>query len=122
MCVLSCVQLFVTLWALALQASLSMEFSWQVYWSGLPFPSPGNLPNPGIKSTSPERQTDSLLSDPPGEPFLKVDYRLKIALCMCQSQIFTTKLSVLLNAWLSAVSAIPIEPSPTCFLGNSMME
>ena len=41
MCVLSCVQLFVTLWALALQAPLSMEFSWQVYWSEMPFSSPG---------------------------------------------------------------------------------
>ena len=52
MCVLSCVQLFVTLWALALQASLSMEFSWQVYWSEMPFSSPGDLPDPGIKPMS----------------------------------------------------------------------
>ena len=52
MCVLSCVQLFVTLWALALQASLSMEFSWQVYWSEMPFSSPGDLPDLGIKPKS----------------------------------------------------------------------
>ena len=41
---------FVTLWALASQASLSMEFSRQEYWSGLPFHTPGDLPNPGIKA------------------------------------------------------------------------
>ena len=45
---LSCVQLFVTLWTVACQAHLSMEFFRQEYWSGLPFPPPGDLPNPGI--------------------------------------------------------------------------
>ena len=48
----SCVQLFVTTWCVALQASLSMEFSRQEYRSGLPFPPPGDLPNPGIKPVS----------------------------------------------------------------------
>ena len=45
----SCVQLFATPWTVACQALLSMEFSRQEYWSGLPCPSPGDLPNPGIK-------------------------------------------------------------------------
>ena len=45
-----------------------MEFSRQEYWSGLPFPSPGHLPNPGIKPGSPSLQTDSLLSEPSGSP------------------------------------------------------
>ena len=49
MCVLSHVQLFATLWTITRQAPLSMEFSRQAYWSGLPFPSPGDIPNPGIK-------------------------------------------------------------------------
>ena len=52
MCVLSCfshVQLFVTRWTVAHQAPLSVEFSMQEYWSGLPFPSPGNLPDPGTE-------------------------------------------------------------------------
>ena len=49
---LSCVQLFVTLWTVAHQFPLSMEFSRQEYWSGLPFPSPGDLPDPGIEPTS----------------------------------------------------------------------
>ena len=49
-----CVQLFVTPWSVALQAPLSVGFSRQEYWSGLPFPSPGDLPNPGIDPVSPE--------------------------------------------------------------------
>ena len=52
-CVLSCVWLFATSWTPAFQASLSMEFSTQEYWNGLPFPTPGDLPDPGIKSVSP---------------------------------------------------------------------
>ena len=50
---LSCVRLFATPWTVAHQASPSMGFSRQEYWSGLPFPSPGNLPNPGLKPGSP---------------------------------------------------------------------
>ena len=50
---LSWVQLFVTPWTVARQAPLAMEFSWQEYWSGLLFPSQGNLPNPGIETGSP---------------------------------------------------------------------
>ena len=45
-----------------------MEFSRQEYWSGLPFPSPGDLPDPGIKPRSPALQADALLSEPPGNP------------------------------------------------------
>ena len=56
------VQLFVTPWTVAHQAPLSMEFSRQECWSELPFPSPGDLPEPGIKSRSPALQVDSLLS------------------------------------------------------------
>ena len=50
------------------QAPLSMEFSRQEYWSRLPFPSPGDLPNPGIEAGSPPLQADTLLSEPPGKP------------------------------------------------------
>ena len=52
---------FVTPWTVAHQAPLSMGFSRQVYWSGLPFPSPGGLPDPGIEPGSPALQSDSLL-------------------------------------------------------------
>ena len=46
----------------------SVEFSRQEYWSGLPFPSPGDLPDPGIEPRSPALQADALLSEPPGKP------------------------------------------------------
>ena len=61
---LSQVQPFATLWTVAHQAPLSMEFSRQDYWGGLSFPSPGDLPNPAIKLRSLELQADSLLSKP----------------------------------------------------------
>ena len=50
---------------MAHQAPLSMEFSRQVYWNGLPFPTPGDLPDPGIEPGSPALQEDSLSSEPP---------------------------------------------------------
>ena len=59
----------VTSWTVACQAPLSMGFSKQEYWSVLPFPSPGDLPNPGIKPRSPVLQVDSLPTEPQGEPF-----------------------------------------------------
>ena len=65
---LSRVRLFVTPWTVAHQAPPSVEFSRQEYWSGLPFPSPGDLPNPGIEPGSPALQTDALPSEPPGKP------------------------------------------------------
>ena len=65
---LSRVRLFATPWTVAHQAPLSMGFSKQEYWSGLPFPSPGDLPNPGIKPGSPALQADALSSEPPGKP------------------------------------------------------
>ena len=55
-----------TPWTVAHQAPPSMEFSRQEYWNGLPFPSPGDLPNPGIEPGSPTLQADALPSEPPG--------------------------------------------------------
>ena len=63
------VQLFATPWTVAYQALPSMGCSRQEYWSGLPFPSPGDLPNPGIKPRSPALQADVLTSEPPGKPY-----------------------------------------------------
>ena len=60
------VPLFATPWTVAYQAPPSMGFSRQEYWSGLPFPSPGDLPNPGIEPRSPEFQADALTSELPG--------------------------------------------------------
>ena len=65
---LSCVQLFATPWTVAYQAPPSMGFSRQEYWSGLPFPSPGDLPDPGIEPGSPALEADTLISEPPGKP------------------------------------------------------
>ena len=65
---LSCVQLFATPWTVAYQASPSMGFSRQEYWSGLPFPLPGDLPDPGIEPGSPALEADALTSEPPGKP------------------------------------------------------
>ena len=57
-----------TLWTIAYQAPLLMEFSRQEYWSGLPFPSPGDLPDPGIEPRSPALQAEALQSESPGNP------------------------------------------------------
>ena len=65
---LSHVRLFSTPWTVAHQAPPSMGFSRQEYWSGLPFPSPGDLPNPGIEPRSPSLQAEALTSELPGKP------------------------------------------------------
>ena len=61
---LSRIRLFATPWTVAYQASLSMGFSRQEYWSGLPFPSPGDLPDPEIEPRSPTLEADALTSEP----------------------------------------------------------
>ena len=71
---LSSVWLFAAPWTVAHQAPLSMGFSRQEYWSGLPFPSPGDLPDPGIEPRSPELQADALTSEPPGKPLLGASF------------------------------------------------
>ena len=65
---LSRVRLFATGCTVTYQAPPSMGFSRQEYWSGLLFPSPGDLPNPGIEPGSPALQADTLTSEPPGKP------------------------------------------------------
>ena len=59
---------FETPWTVACQAPLSLEFSREEYWSGLPSPTPGDPPNPGMEPRSPTLQVDSLLSELPGKP------------------------------------------------------
>ena len=100
---LSRVWLSVTPWTVACQAPLSMGFSRQEYWSGLPFPLPGDLPNPGIKSTSLESPAlvgGFFTTEPPGKPFpltltsnvpfspvLLCSYRFTLHPCWGTSQI-----------------------------------
>ena len=67
---LSRVRLFENIWTVAYRAPPPMGFSRQECWSGLPFPSPGDLPDPGIKPGSPALQADVLPSEPPGKPIV----------------------------------------------------
>ena len=76
-CALSCfsrVQLSVTLWTVARQAPLSMGFPRQTYWSGLPLPAPGDLPDPGIESASPVLAGRFFTAEPPRNPLFS--YRI----------------------------------------------
>ena len=66
-----------TVWTVACQTSLSMGFSRQEYWSGLPFPSPGDLPDPGINPGSPALPAGSLPSEPPEKPHDKPRQHIK---------------------------------------------
>ena len=74
----SCDQLFATLWTVAHQAPLSMGFSRQEYWSGLPCPPPGDLPNRGSEPASPALQVNSLSGGPPGKPHMPVETPLSL--------------------------------------------
>ena len=69
---LSCVRLFAAPWNIAYEAPLSLGFSRQEYWSGLPFPSPGDLPDPDVKPVSPALEADTLFSELPEKPPEKI--------------------------------------------------
>ena len=77
------VRFFATLWTVAHKDPPSMGFSRQEYWSGLPFPSPGDLPNPGIEPRSPASQAEALTSEPPRNPFNEVRQTIKNITFMC---------------------------------------
>ena len=76
---------FANSWTVSHQAPLSLEFCRQEYWSALPFPSPGVLPDPGIKPRFPVLQTDSLPSEPPGKPQMDSKH-IKIYLISLESK------------------------------------
>ena len=108
-CVLRGVQLFETPWAVACQAPLSSGFSRQEYWSGLPFPAPGDLPDPGIKPTflaSPALAGGFFTTLPPGKP-----------------QLHTTQLKIFcinrptweIVCFLSTLSVTPTHPVTSCW-------
>ena len=99
MCVLSRVWLFATPWTVACQAPLSMGFSRQEYMSRLPSPSPGDLPDPGVKPGSLALQADSLLSKPPGKPKMT---KSRCGLVMLSQGTFSLKPSLALLAFLLA--------------------
>ena len=69
---------FATLWTIVCQAPLSMRFPRQEYWSGLPFPSPGDLPNPGIEPVSPALAGGFFTTEPPEKPMVRdTDMQMK---------------------------------------------
>ena len=91
---LSCARLFATPWTAAHQTPLSMRFCRQGYWSGLPFPSPGDLPNPGIEPGSPALQADSLLTELQGKPLYVYVKSLAQLLCAAHSGLLRSSLGV----------------------------
>ena len=91
---LSRARLSATPWTAAHQAPLSMRFSRQGYWSGLPFPSPGDRPNPGIKPASPALQADSLLTELQGKP---KDTKVKVK-SLSQVRLLLTPWTVIYQA------------------------
>ena len=75
---LSHVQLFATPWTVARQTSLSLGFPRQEYWGGLPFPSPGDLPNPGTEPASPALAGGFFTTKPPGEPLMHLFFSFHV--------------------------------------------
>ena len=89
------VQLFATLWTVARQAPLSMGFSRQVYWRGLPFPSPGDLPHPGIEPMSLVSLSLAggfFTTEPPGKPFSMCPPKFCVPF-VCNSSVLEDHLS-----------------------------
>ena len=103
------IQLFCDPMTVACQAPLSMEFSRQEYWSGLPCPPPGDLLNPRIEPRSPALQADSLLSELPGKPiFIYMWTYIYMCVCVCVcvcvykytcERICTTMLTMVILGW-----------------------
>ena len=93
---LSHVWLFATPCTVTYQASLSTGFYRQVYYSGLPFHFPGDLPDPGNKSRSPTLQANTLLSTPPGKPYISIR-NLNIMFAICQMSVSTLQV---LTHWI----------------------
>ena len=105
---LSRVQLFSIPWMVAYQAPPSMGFSRQEYWSGLPFPSPGDLPNPGIEPGSPALQTDALPYEPLGK--LTISHLTRQIFFIIQSATPSQELpqkSLAIEGWLGHIQVAP---------------
>ena len=100
--------LFATLWTVAHQAPLSMEFSRQEYWSGLPFPSPEYLPKPVTEPRSPALQADSLPSEPPNKKYILFPNILAIPQTIpCQKHsLILLKCSCLKNSIVFALASL----------------
>ena len=88
---LSCVRLFATPWTVACQVPLSMGFSRQENWSGLPFPSPGDLSDPGMEPMSPALAGKFFTSESPGKPLVII----LVSWLVCLQQIHLNKKRIL---------------------------
>ena len=95
-------------WTVAYQAPPAMGFTRQEYWSGLPFPSPEDLPNPGIKPRSPALQADALRSEPPRKPllpnYITVDHLWLVvsgSIANCWSGVFVFRETISLAFWIT---------------------
>ena len=109
----SCVWLFVTLWTIALQAPLSMGFLRQENWSGLPFPSPKDLPDPRMETASPILVGRFFTTEPPGEPLVSL-HRSKVYAYDCWgcSLDYLVVFWVTFIAWLQTWLALMTSESP----------
>ena len=137
---LSRVCLFATPWTVAHQAPSSMEFSRQECWSGLPFPSAGDLPDPEIEPGSPALQADALPSEPPGNPNRLFHFSLWFPMKLLQSfppylparlstvsslifakWLFTSKWSGVLSKWGSDTCFAPTSQSFEFLLSSNLL-
>ena len=109
---LNCVRPFATAWTVAHQAPLSMKLSRQEYWSGEPFLSSRDLPNPGIKPRSPALQVDALPSEAPGKPRVYTGWYIKLTVkcAVCEDALNragTTQSSHSLWLFIFSLSLFP---------------
>ena len=114
-CVLShfsCVQFFPAPWTVAHQAPMSMGFSRQEYWSGLPFLSPEDLPNPGIEPRSPSLQADSLTSEPPGKPQLLSYWSLNVCVHYTVLSVVHYQIKFSKHVFLLSLSCLNLQGLP----------
>ena len=105
-----------TWWTVARQAPLSMGFSRQEYWSGLPFPSSGDLPDPGIKPRSPALQADSLLTEPPGHSQEGICVYIQLRHFVSQQKLtlrFSSHLYSQISWWM-CIDRLPSRPWSLC--------
>ena len=90
---------FATPWTVAHQAPLSMGFPRQEHWSGLPFPSPGDLPDPGIKPVSLALAGGFFITEPPGKPEFPVRSAVFHFICNAKKRTLNTTLKKFLHLW-----------------------
>ena len=99
---------FVTPWTAACQGPLSMGFSSPEYWSGLPFPSPGDLPRPGIEPTSPALVGGFFTTEPPGKPLQCVGSQVIMLYTLNIYNLFVDYSSIKLKKNKRAPHGIPM--------------